>query len=107
MTCFLPPFAEYIVEQYNAKLPDEINAGKKIDEYLVSIGFSKRKMPTALPCNTRFLYSDRNGLYVVVTVMYAGKDIFVEIPKHRVSARLNYNTLDTFLKNYLPGAQNK
>lgn len=96
----MPSFIDYVFEGYNAKLPDEINAYKSIDNHLKGQGFDRKQMPTAKPQERRFLYW-KDDKRVTVTVYYAGGNIRIEIPGERTEAELSQEVLPDFVRDHL------
>lgn len=97
---FVPGFDSFIAEGYNAKLPDEINAFRRVDSYLTEKKFTRREMPAGSPKYRRFLYW-KNKARVVVTVFYAGKDIDVELQGERTHANLTQAVIEDFIRDHL------
>ena len=96
----MPSYIDAVPEGYNAKLPDDDSAYKAIDARLKEMGYAKRQMPTSLPQERRFMYW-KDSARIIVTVYYAGYEIYVEIPGTRTSAKLNSGTLGDFTRDYI------
>lgn len=100
MEKIVPTMEEYLLEGYNAKLPDELNAFKLLDSHLSDMKYHRREMPSAQPHIRRFLYF-KDGSVIVVTVEYAGKDIYVINRDTKSEAKLNAETLPYFISKHI------
>ena len=96
----IPTFIEYLAEGFNAKLPDDINVYRNLHKYLVEKNFKYKQTPTTLASDRRFVYH-RGSKTIIVVAHYAGKDIEVEIPRERTSARLAQDTLNDFIRDHV------